>query len=125
MKKYSDLNLNFLAHPATGDLVKVKGDNSIKQAVKLLVLTKFYERAFRPEVGAVVSRLLFEPISPYTSFRIAQSIKDVLRDHEPRINVTAVTATPGEDEMSYSVSIEYTILNSANKATIQFLLKKS
>jgi len=126
MKAYSDINLNFLAHPATGDLVKVKDDNSIKQSVKLLVLSGFYERAFRPEIGCSVGKLLFEPVTKYTSYLIASSIDRVLREYETRVVVNSVIVTPNEEEMTgYDVAIDFTILNTANKATIEFLLRKT
>jgi phage baseplate assembly protein W len=125
MKSYSDINLNFLAHPMTGDIVKVKDANAIAQSVKLLVMTSFYERAFRPEIGSTVSKLLFEPLNKYTSYLIETSIKRVLKQHEPRVKVTGVTVRVQQDEASYAVAITYDILNRSKNVTIEFLLKKS
>ena len=41
---YSDLDLDFIAHPTTGDVVKKTGVDAIKRSVRNLILTNFYDR---------------------------------------------------------------------------------
>jgi phage baseplate assembly protein W len=84
-----DFDLMFRRHPSTGKLLVKKGDDSIKQGLKNLILTDRYERPFRPEFGGDVRKRLFDnfasisPASPdqnklaiTITFRSAISLND-------------------------------------------------
>ena len=43
---YKDLDINFLAHPITGDVTTKTDSDAVKRAVKNIVLTNYYERPF-------------------------------------------------------------------------------
>jgi phage baseplate assembly protein W len=49
---YKDMDLAFTANPVTGDLSKKLDVNAVKQSMKILMLTNFYERPFSPKKGA-------------------------------------------------------------------------
>jgi len=59
---YSDLDLDFLAHPTTGDVVRKTGLDAIKRSVRNLVLTNFYDRKFRSAIGSNATKILFDNI---------------------------------------------------------------
>ena len=42
---YSDLDLDFIAHPTTKDVVKKTGADAIKRSVRNLILTNFYDNS--------------------------------------------------------------------------------
>jgi phage baseplate assembly protein W len=108
---YSDLDLGFIAHPNSGDLVKVLDINSVKQSVKLLVFTMFGERRFAPDLGSPTFGLLFEPLDQITSELIKQSILQVLNNNELRIIVNELVVTPNYDQNSYAITLYFTIVN--------------
>ena len=83
-RTFSDLDLNFLQHPATKDGRKKVGENSIKQSIRNLIMTNPRERLFQPEIGCGVYNMLFEPLMPITALEIQESIKDVINSYEPR-----------------------------------------
>ena len=66
-KDYNDLDLSFKRNVITSDVSKKKGDNAIKQSLKLLVLTQIGDRLFHPEIGSNVYSYLFDPIIPSTT----------------------------------------------------------
>ena len=43
---FSDLNLNFVVHPITGDVTKLTNVEAVKRSVRNLINTNFYERPF-------------------------------------------------------------------------------
>ena len=47
---YSDLDFNF-AKTATNDVARKFDSNAIRQSLRNIVLTNFYERPFRPSLG--------------------------------------------------------------------------
>jgi len=123
-KIYKDLNINFLPHPITGDISQVFDENSVKQAVKTLVLTNFFERPFDPTAGSNVTSFLFEPVSPIIEDALESTIKDVIEIHEPRASVDLVKVKYNEDLNSYDVTIEFSILGLDNPIQISFVLNR-
>ena len=59
-REYSDISISFEKNPITGDILKVKNDVSIKQSIKVLLLTHFNERPFQEGKGTRPNKLLFE-----------------------------------------------------------------
>ena len=46
---YADLDMNFTPHPITGDLTIKKDTDAIKQSIKNIMLTNYYERKKKEE----------------------------------------------------------------------------
>jgi len=122
--KYSDFNLDFTAHPVTGDITKKLNENAIAQSIRNLLLTSHYERPFKPQLGSNVKKFLFEPIDNITTSLIQDSIFETLRNYEPRITIQEVVATPNYDEQRYDVNITFFVKNSVEPLTINFFLER-
>ena len=82
---YSDLDMNFTAHPITGDLTVKKDTDAIKQSVKNIMLTNYYERPFKPSLAGGVRDLLFALDTERRVKRAQRKIKQVIEDFEPRV----------------------------------------
>ena len=108
---YSDLDLDFLMHPTTKDVVKKVGPESIKRSVRNLILTNFYDRPFRPGIGSNAQKLLFENATPLTAGFLENAIQEVLRNFEPRIRLDGVKVQFDYDNNGYNVALAYIILN--------------
>jgi phage baseplate assembly protein W len=61
--RYSDLDFNF-AKSSTRDVARKFDNNAIKQSLRNVVLTNFYERPFRPSFGGNLLSRLFDQASP-------------------------------------------------------------
>ena len=48
---YSDLDLDFMINPVTGDINKKKGTDAIKRSIRNLIFTNYYERPFKSKIG--------------------------------------------------------------------------
>lgn len=121
---YSDIDLNFMAHPQTGDVVKTLDINAVKQSVKLLVLTMFNERLFQPDVGSPTYGLLFEPIDPITTELIKQAILQTIDNYEPRVIVNQLVVTPNSDQNSYNIALYFTVINIPLPVNFSFTLSR-
>jgi len=108
---YSDLDLDFMAHPTTGDIVKKKGAEAIKRSLRNLILTNFYDRPFRHGIGSDAQKLLFENANYLTANFLTDSIREVIRKFEPRIIVLGIDTIFDYDNNGYSVTITYSIIN--------------
>jgi len=124
-RTYKDLDLNFLVHPTTKDLVYIKDIDSVKRAVKNIVLTNFYERHFNDSFGCGIRSLLFEPMSFFTALSIQQTIEEVLTVYEPRIELISVEVEmDSQEELGYDVTITFSIKNQIAPLTIEFFLER-
>lgn len=124
VKSWSDLDLNFQAHPITKDIVKKKDIEAVKRSVKNLVLTNRYERPFNPELGSNILAMLFEPVSPTTGAVLRDRIEEVLTNNEPRAIINDIQIFGNIDLNGYEVSIFFTPLNSLDPVQIDLFLER-
>lgn len=122
--KFSDFNLSFTPHPFTGDIPLLKNEDAIKNSLKNLMLTGFYERPFYPDKGCGIYHALFELISPGTAMSIQEHIQTVIDNYEPRVNVIEVIVEPDYDNNGYDVTLRYEIINEVTVMEIEFFLER-
>ena len=123
-RSFKDFSVNFARNPFTDDLSVVHNDNSIKQAVKNIILTSPGEKPFQPLVGSSVSRLLFEPLDAFTADAVAEEIRTTINQYEPRVALTRVDVTPIYENNKLNVSLEYKIVGLPIVETIEFVLQR-
>lgn len=121
---YKDLDLNFIAHPVTGDVAKKTGVDAIVQSMKNLVLTNFYDRPFRPFIGSNTYRLLFENMDSLTARLVEQTIKQTIENFEPRVEVLAVKAYVENDNNGYNVKIVFRVINTVDPFEVTIFLER-
>lgn len=122
---FSDLNLNFVAHPLTGDITKLTNIEAVKRSVRNLINTNFYERPFHPEIGSNVRAVLFEPVSPIIEDVLSRHIRDVIENFEPRVELININSRANVDENAYSVTIEFFVRNSPSGVqTVNLFLER-
>jgi|SRR5210317_395799 phage baseplate assembly protein W len=122
---FSDLNLNFVAHPLTGDITKLTNIEAVKRSVRNLINTNFYERPFHPEIGSNVRAVLFEPVSPIIEDILSRHIQDVIENFEPRVELININSKARLDENAYTVTIEFFVRNSPSGVqTVNLFLER-
>jgi len=109
---YSDFNHTFLPHPYTGQIVRRVNVDSVKLAIRNLILTNKYERLRNPRFGCNITRYLFEPLEPRVEREIEDTIKYTIEAFEPRAQVQEIKATAAEDTNSVNVFIKFNVLTS-------------
>lgn len=124
VRLYKDLNLGLAPHPITGDVSRVLDVNAVKQSMKLLLMTNFYERLFHPEMGTPINRILFEPVDPISTNLLKQSVERVLQNWEPRVQLLSVDVTPYPDDSAYDISISFNIVGIGTPVTFSTILKR-
>tara|TARA_B100001093_G_scaffold518589_2_gene603979 strand:- start:435 stop:839 length:405 start_codon:yes stop_codon:yes gene_type:complete len=107
---YKDLDLSFTANPVTGDVSKKIDVNAVKQSLRILILTNFYERPFDPGKAANLRGYLFEPMSKVTASSISNSIKNIIESYEPRVRIKSIQVVPNFDLNSYEVTVSFFVV---------------
>jgi phage baseplate assembly protein W len=108
----------------TNDVVPLRDIMAVKNAVRNLVLTNFYESPFDPFRGGNVRALLFENANAYTQIAINKEITRVLIEHEPRVNVTSVDVIDNSDINAYQITINFNIVALNVEAALNFYLER-
>lgn len=125
MARYSDLNLDFIPHPLTGDVTILTDMNALKRSVRNLVFTNAYDRPFRPELNAGIRRYLFEPMTALTAVKISNAIENVIRDHEPRIDLIDIRVMGNESRNSFDVKLVFRPKNVNETVQVNLILERT
>lgn len=121
---YSDIDSTFFAHPVKQDIVSKKNRDAVKQSVKNLILTDFYERPFKPTIGCGIRNFLFELMTPATRQQIKNAAKQVIENYEPRAEVIDVLVEDYPEKNAITMSIAFFIINDPEPVVVDILLER-
>lgn len=123
-KAFKDIKIDFARNPFTDDVAHVRNDNSIKQALKNLVLTVPGEVPFDNSIGSRVSELLFEPMDELISDALQDEIAATINKFEPRVSLINTIIVPNFETGKYSVTIKYRIVGLPLTESVSFVLQR-
>ena len=123
-KGWSDLDLSLKLHPFRKDIMSLKDDAAIKNAVRNLLISNFYERPFQPTLGANLRGLLFEPSDAITRIALKEGIRNVLVNHEPRIRVQNVQVVDLSERNAYRINVIFNIKEFDTSEEVEVLLQR-
>lgn len=123
-RAFKDIAMAFGKNPFTDDTNVVKNENSIKQAIKNLVLTTPGEKPFQPLVGSRVNELLFEPLDAFTADSLQDEIINTINQYERRVRLMDVAVQPLWDQNQLNITVEYEIVGKAIVESFSFILQR-
>ncbi|HRD41954.1 MAG TPA: GPW/gp25 family protein [Prochlorococcaceae cyanobacterium AMR_MDS_5431] len=109
-RAFRDISLSFKKHPITRDLVLLRNENAIKNAVMNLVRTSVGERFFNNRIGTEVESSYFELQTPELRIQLENEITSTLNNNEPRIRLRNVTVSFPTDSNELEVGVVYDII---------------
>ena len=122
---FSDIDLNFTAHPVTRDIVRRFDENAIKASLKNLILTSNYERPFHSEIGSPIRALLFETPSPMVTATLRKALIDMLSSFEPRVEIIDILVNYRPDNNDLNISILFKIINTERPVCLDLVLERT
>jgi phage baseplate assembly protein W len=122
---FRDFDLAFAAHPNTKDISIKRNQDAVKQSLKNLILTEFYERPFHSEIGSPVRSLLFELATPLTANSMQRAIIDVITNFEPRVQLLDVSVSLRDETNECDISISYNIIGFQTVEELNFILERT
>ena len=108
-RSFRDISLSFKRHPITNDVTVLKNEDAIKRSVINLTRTSIGERFFNDLLGTSVGDALFE-LNTFDDDVIREEIITLLRNFEPRIELTNVFVEGQTDSNDLLIQIEYDIV---------------
>jgi phage baseplate assembly protein W len=121
---YSDIDLAFLSHPITGKLSRKINREAVKQSVKSLIMTDFYERPFKPLIGCGIRQLLFENFHPAIVQEMELAISEVIENYEPRAELISVNVDAHPDSNAMSISVVFYVVNDTAPVVLDVILER-
>ena len=104
-----------------GGLGYVSGEADVEQSLLILLQTALGERIMRPRFGTELPRMVFAPGSVQNLSRLEASVRQAVRDHEPRVELEDVAAAlDPEDDTRAVVSIRYRVRQANTRANLVF-----
>lgn len=97
------------------------GDANVEQSLRILLLTRLGERVMRPGFGSEAPRLVFAPGSERYMRLLETSIREAVRDWEPRVELDDVRAEADTvDPSRVTVSIAYRVRPTNSRLNLVF-----
>jgi len=104
-----------------GGLSYVSGDENVEQSLKILLLTGLGQRVMRSGFGSKAPSLVFAPGSLQYLGLLETTIREAVRDWEPRIDLDEVRAEPDlDDETRVTVHIGYRVRQTNTRGNLVF-----
>jgi phage baseplate assembly protein W len=122
-KEYRDIDLSFTAKP-NGEIFVKKEAAAVKQAVKNLILTDYFEKPFEPFYGGNIRALLFELADDDVEEETRENIIRAINAYEPRAIVREVSVSYQEERNSISIYIEFQVINTEEVVTFTTSLSR-
>jgi len=123
-KGWRDLDLSLTLHPIRKDIMPLKDDNAIKNAVKNLLITNFYERPFNKDIGANLRGLLFEPADSITVISLRDNIRRVIKKYEQRVVTKGVRVKYIEASNEYNITVIFKIKEYDTNESVEIILRR-
>ena len=121
---YSDLNLSFTKNPATKDVTRIFDVQAIKRAVKNIILTNKYERAFNSDFGCNLRGFLFENITEPLLVIIKDRVAMAIEKYEPRVTVEDVVVRDDQDKNGLSIMVSFLINGTEAPVSVSTFLQR-
>ena len=121
---YSDLNLSFTKNPATKDVTRIFDVQAIKRAVKNIILTNKYERAFNSDFGCNLRGFLFENITEPLLVIIKDRVAMAIEKYEPRVSVEDVVVKEDIDKNGISIMVSFLINGTEAPVSVSTFLQR-
>ena len=113
---YLDIDLTFNKRPS-GDIYKKRDAAAVKQSIKNLLLTDFYEKPFQPFFGGNLRAMLFELADDETEDEVEDNIRNAINKYEPRAEILTITVNVLPDQNDIRVSVYFKIISTQETVT--------
>ena len=121
---HRDLDLSLKIHPIRKDIIPLKDDNAIKNAIRNLLVSNFSDRPVQRDKGANLRALLFEPADVITTVAIKQNIRKVIAKYEPRVKLIRISVQNQADQNAYRIIVRFLIKEFDQADNVEIILRR-
>lgn len=104
-----------------GTIRQSRGRTDIEESIRLILETAKGERVMRPDFGCGIHDFAFATVDRSTLTLVETSVRDALREWEPRIEVLSVdVSTEAIDDGKLLVEVEYRVRETNNEFNLVY-----
>ena len=101
----TDLDLNFMANPFTGDVSVKTGVDAIKQSLKNILFRSSSEKPFSDEIyNTNIRSYLFEQNDIILENELGRFIRININKYEPRVEITDILIQPADVDLNITIT---------------------
>lgn len=121
-KKFLGVGMKFPPQidPSTGRFALVKGEQSVKESVYIILMTNRGERWLAPAFGSQIMSYTFMDITITGINILSRELRTLLLTQEPRISDVTVEINPDVKDGCLVISISYTVTSSHTRDSLVF-----
>lgn len=124
-KKYTVTSIwGSLLIRSLGNVSRKVNRDAVRQSVKSLILTDYYDRPFKPNIGCGIRYYLFELFTPAVKQQMESAIRETVANHEPRADIVSVLVEEKQDMHALVISVAFMILNDPNPVVLDVILER-
>ncbi|MEZ4827090.1 MAG: GPW/gp25 family protein [Bacteroidia bacterium] len=105
---------------ASGGVNMLTGKDDIQSSIEIILTTGIGERVMRPDFGAGMEKLLFEPLDTTLQTYMQDVIQTAILYFEPRVILDSVRLEPVPEEGLVRIFIDYTIAGTNTRTNFVF-----
>ncbi len=106
---------------ATGKVLMSAHEDDIKEAIWIILSTARGERVMQPDFGCGIHDFVFAAMNMTTLSMVESSVREALKQWEPRIEVSQVTAAPDRwDPGQLEIKIRYLVRSTNNEFNLVY-----
>lgn len=121
---YTDVDLDFIAHPNSKDVPKLKNASAVIRAFRNLVLTRYYDCPFQPAKGNFIAGALFENDDQFTVEVVKTEIYQMAELWEERISDLEVDVS-FEEGNTYRVNMTFRVIGLLEPVSFSIILERA
>ncbi|MDO4261616.1 MAG: GPW/gp25 family protein [Eubacteriales bacterium] len=107
--------------PVTGQFKMAEGEEDIRQAIYIILMTRFKERAMLPDFGCNLQAYVFELPDPAFEAQLIREAEEALTRYEPRIRRVSVSVDKRElGKGTIYLNIDYYVRATNNPNNLVF-----
>ncbi len=121
---FHDFDFLLRLNPVTHDLLQLDTAGSIRQALKLLVLTNYYERPFQCSTGSNISAAEFDLYTPELEIYLRVEIARVITVFEPRAELQDVVVGWDNDNQTIRARVTFRVIGQVDLSAVDLIFKR-
>jgi len=106
--------------PATGRVVTVEEDRSVKESIYLILMTRKTERLVKPWFGSRIDSYAFMDTGYTVLNMMANELRSLIMDQEPRISDVSININPQLSGGRLIITISYTVASTHTLDSLVF-----
>ena len=123
-QEFRDFDLSMAENPVTGDLLSKDTEGSIKQALRNIILTNFYEVPFNPTQGGQITGAIFEFYTQELEIFLRKELSFMIQVFEPRVVIRQVTVGYNESTDTVRARVEFTIIGRIDTSVLDLFFER-